>query len=95
MSVVAIPILNKNYAMGCEYGQEMRLIEIGKAVDSRAREIQDKIGALPENALLATLAIVLMDEIMAGQKNNNATTTDESELLEILQKIREIKKSLG
>jgi cell division protein ZapA len=88
MSVVAIPILNKNYAMGCEDGQEARLIEIGKIVDARARDIQSKIGALPENALLATLCIVLADEIMSKAKR------DDGMFAEILSKIREIKKNM-
>ena len=41
--------------MGCEDGQEARLIELGRMVDARAREILDKIGPLPESSLLATL----------------------------------------
>ena len=57
MSVVSIPIVNKNYPMGCEDGQESRLIELGRMVDARAREILDKIGPLPENSLLATIFI--------------------------------------
>lgn len=88
MSVVAIPILNKNYAMGCEDGQEMRLVEIGKVVDGRARDIQSKIGALPESSLLATLCIVLADEIMSRDKNDSIA------LEEILNRIQEIKKKM-
>lgn len=88
MSVVAIPILNKNYAMGCEDGQEMRLVEIGKVVDNRARDIQSKIGALPESSLLATLCIVLADEIMSRDKNDSIA------LEEILNRIQEIKKKM-
>ena len=49
--------------MGCEDGQEGRLIELGRIVDARARQILDKIGPLQESALLATLCIVLVDEI--------------------------------
>jgi radical SAM superfamily enzyme len=44
MSIVTIPIVNKNYQMGCEDGQEERLMELGRIVDARAREILDKIG---------------------------------------------------
>ena len=33
--------------MGCEDGQEARLIELGRFVDARAREILDKIGLMP------------------------------------------------
>lgn len=91
MSVISIPIVNKNYPMGCEDGQEARLIELGKMVDMRAREILDKIGPLPENSLLATLCIVLADEL----HNQPAPLINESELREILARIREIKNKIN
>jgi len=74
--------------MGCEDGQELRLIEIGKVVDARAHDIQSKIGHLPENSLLATLCIVLADEIMSRDKN------DAIAFEEILKRIQEIKKKM-
>lgn len=91
MSVVSIPIVNKNYPMGCEDGQESRLIELGKMVDARAREILDKIGPLPENALLATLCIVLADEV----RNRPTPAITDTELREVLARIREIKNKIS
>ena len=91
MSVVSIPIVNKNYPMGCEDGQESRLIELGKMVDARAREILDKIGPLPENALLATLCIVLADEV----RNRPTPAITDAELREILARIRENKNKIS
>ena len=91
MSVVSIPIVNKNYPMGCEDGQESRLIELGRMVDMRAREILDKIGPLPESALLATLCIVLADEV----HNRPAPAATEADLREILARIREIKHKIS
>ncbi|MFQ6778000.1 MAG: cell division protein ZapA [Alphaproteobacteria bacterium] len=91
MSIVTIPIVNKNYPMGCEDGQEGRLIELGKIVDMRAREILDKIGPLPENSLLATLCIVLADEI----RNKPIQTVKDEDLHEILARIREIKHKIN
>ena len=91
MSVVTIRIVNKNYQMGCEDGQEERLLELGRLVDVRAREILDKIGPLPENSLLATLCIALAD----GTHNRPATAATESDLREILARIREIKHKIG
>ena len=91
MSVVSIPIVNKNYPMGCEDGQEMRLIELGKMVDARARQILDKIGPLPESSLLATLCIVMADEL----KSRPAPAATEAELKEILARIREIKHKIS
>lgn len=91
MSVVSIPIVNKNYPMGCEDGQEMRLIELGKMVDARARQILDKIGPLPENSLLATLCIVMADEL----KSRPIPAASEADLKEILARIREIKHKIS
>lgn len=92
MSVVSIPIVNKNYPMGCEDGQEGRLIELGRLVDARARQILDKIGPLQESSLLATLCIVLADEIQ--NKSQKPAVSDE-DLHEILARIREIKHKLS
>ena len=91
MSVVSIPIVNKNYPMGCEDGQEGRLIELGQMVDMRAREILDKIGPLPERILLATLCIVLADEV----RNRPTPSVTDADLREILARIREIKNKIG
>ena len=91
MSVVSIPIVNKNYPMGCEDGQEGRLIELGQMVDMRAREILDKIGPLPESSLLATLCIVLADEV----RNRPTPSITDADLREILARIREIKNKIG
>lgn len=77
--------------MGCEDGQEGRLIELGKMVDCRAREILDKIGPLPENALLATLCIVLADEV----HNRPTPAVSDADLKEILARIREIKNKIN
>ncbi|MBQ8255926.1 MAG: cell division protein ZapA [Alphaproteobacteria bacterium] len=91
MSVVSIPIVNKNYQMGCEDGQEARLVELGRMVDARAREILDKIGPLPESALLATLCIVLADEV----RSRPTPSVTDAELKEILARIREIKHKIS
>ena len=92
MSVISIPIVNRNYPMGCEDGQEGRLIELGRIVDARARQILDKIGPLQESALRAPLCIVLVDEIQ--NKNVKPAISDE-DLREILARIREIKHKIS
>ena len=91
MSVVSIPIVNKNYPMGCEDGQEGRLVELGQMVDARAREILDKIGPLPESSLLATVCIVLADEL----RNKPVPSVTDADLREILARIREIKNKIA
>ena len=87
MSVVNITIANQKYKMGCENGQEARLLELGKTLDSRSSEILDKIGPMPENMLLVTLCVVLADEL--GHNTNDA------EMQEILARVREIKRNIS
>lgn len=90
MSVVSVPIVNKHYQMGCDEGQETRLLELGKMVDCRARAILDKMGPLPENALLATICIVLADEIV----NTTQNSVSNDDLQEILARIKIIKNKI-
>lgn len=91
MSVVSIPIVNKNYTMRCGDGQEGRLVQLGQMVDARARQILDKMGPLPENLLLATLCIVLADEV----QNRPTQSVTDDDLREILARIREIKNKIN
>lgn len=91
MSVVSIPIVNNKYPMGCEDGQEARLLELGQMVDARARQILDKIGPLPENSLLATLCIVLADEV----RSRPTPSVTDADLKEILARIREIENKIA
>jgi len=90
MSVVNIPILNRNYPMGCEDGQEQRLINLAKLVDEKAHDIVGKIGPLPENMLLATLCIVLADEMESDAAAGTQISTEDLE--KIITKIRHIAK---
>jgi cell division protein ZapA len=91
MSTVALKIVNQNYVIGCEDGQEARLGALAKIVDGRAREILKQIGPLPEDTLLATTCIVLADELSSAK---TAGASDE-DLEQILKRIRQIAKKLG
>lgn len=85
MSIVNVSIANKKYQIGCENGQEERLNELAKMLDLRAAEILDKIGPMPETMLLVTLCIVLADEL---------NESGESDMREILDRIKEIKRKI-
>jgi len=84
MSIVNISIANKKYQIGCENGQEERLLSLSKMVDARAFQILDKIGPMPESQMLVTLCVVMADEI-----SNN------EDIAEILERVREIKRVLN
>jgi len=84
MSIVNISIANKKYQIGCENGQEARLLSLSKMLDARAFEILDKIGPMPETLMLVTLCVVLADEV-----------SNSDDLMEILERVRELKKGLS
>ncbi len=90
MSVVSIQIVNNSYPMGCADGQEHRLLELGKLLDDRARQILEKMGPLPENSLLATLCVVMADELLGKEQN-----VSDDDLNEILSRIRQIKQKIS
>ncbi|MDR0449592.1 MAG: cell division protein ZapA [Rickettsiales bacterium] len=91
MSNVALRIVNQNYVIGCEDGQEARLHSLAKVVDAKAREILKQIGPLPEDALLATTCIVLADELGGA---SGAGVSDE-DLEQILKRMKQITKKLN
>ena len=85
MSIVNITIANKKYQIGCENGQEQRLVDLGAMLASRANEILDEMGPMPDPQMLITLCIVLADEL---------NTSGDSDMVEILERVREIKRKL-
>ncbi|MDR2685531.1 MAG: cell division protein ZapA [Rickettsiales bacterium] len=95
MSTVALKIANNTYAIGCEDGQESRLIELSRVVDARAQQILDQIGDLPDETLLATTCVVLADELSGKAGADTGTAANDTDLEEILARIKRIAKSLS
>jgi cell division protein ZapA len=63
MAEVNLAIHGRNYGIACDDGQEQRVIEVGRYVDTRAREIAQAGAAGNETHLMVLTALVLADEI--------------------------------
>ena len=63
MAEVNLAIHGKTYGIACDEGQEKRVMEVGRYVDMRAREIASAGAAGNENHMLVLTALVLADEI--------------------------------
>ena len=63
MGEVNLAIHGKSYGVACDNGQEQRVVQLGKLVDSRLREIAAAGAASNESHLLVLTAIVMADEI--------------------------------
>ncbi|NCC22383.1 MAG: cell division protein ZapA [Alphaproteobacteria bacterium] len=63
MAEVNLSINGRNYGVACDDGQEQRVIELGRFVDERLREIGRAGAAGSESHLFVLTALVLADEI--------------------------------
>lgn len=69
MAEVNLAIHGKSYGIACDDGQEDRVLEVGRYVDHRARDIAHAGAASNETHLLVLTALVLADEIKELQEN--------------------------
>lgn len=63
MAEVSVTIHGKAYGISCDDGQERRVQELAKYVDTRLREIAGAGAASNESHLLVLTALVLADEV--------------------------------
>ena len=63
MAEVSLAIHGQSYGIACDDGQEQRLMELGRYVDQRLREIAGAGAATTESHLLVLTSLVLTDEI--------------------------------
>jgi cell division protein ZapA len=63
MAQVTIAINGRDYVIGCEDGQEARLIELAALVDAQVRQVSRDVGALGETRLMLMGALVMADDL--------------------------------
>ena len=66
MAEVNLAIHGRAYDIACDDGQEQRVLEVGRYVDTRAREIAQAGAANNETHLLVLTALVLADEAVSA-----------------------------
>ena len=87
MAQVTITINSREYAVACEDGQELRIIQLASLLDEKAKLITGGSTQVNENMLLAMVGLLLADELTESKKNPSVQTaaTEES-----MQRIREL-----
>ncbi len=63
MAEVNLSINGRKYGVACDDGQEGRVLDLGRYVDDRLKEISKAGAAASETHLLVLTALVLADEI--------------------------------
>ncbi len=85
MSQVTITINSREYAVSCEDGQEMHILDLAKVLDDKAKLLTQASGQINENMLLAMVGLLVADELTELKKGNplvvsNPDAVDKSEI---------------
>ena len=89
MAQVTITINSREYAIACEDGQEVRILQLARMLDEKAKMLNAASGQVNECMLLAMVGLLLADELSELKKgtpaaNGNAVQrVDDQRLLEI------------
>jgi cell division protein ZapA len=79
MAQVTISINSREYAIACEDGQELRIMQLSRILDEKAKLLTDGTNQISESMLLAMVGLLLADEI-TELKKGKAETTETSTL---------------
>lgn len=63
MAKVSLNINGKQYALGCDDGEEDRLNRLGQELDNKVTQLADQFGQIGDLRLMVMAGITLMDEI--------------------------------
>ena len=70
MAQVTITINSREYAVACEDGQEVRILQLARLLDEKAKMITAGAGQVNENMLLAMVGLLLADELSELRKSD-------------------------
>lgn len=86
MAEVNVTINGRTFGIACDDGQEQRVLDLGKYVDERLRDISRAGAANNESHLMVLTSLVLADEVFdllenggegASAKSNGAMNNDD------------------
>lgn len=89
MAQVTITINSREYAIACEDGQEVRILQLARVLDEKAKLLTSASGQVNENMLLAMVGLLLADELAEIKKNGGEVSApapshdDSQKLLEL------------
>lgn len=100
MAQITITINSREYAVACEDGQEVRILQLARLLDEKAKMITAGAGQVNENMLLAMVGLLLADELSELRKSDMSKPpkelpVDNSRLLELDASLAEKIKTLS
>ena len=92
MAQVTITINSREYAVACEDGQELRIIQLANILDEKAKALTEGSQQVNECMLLAMVGLVLADELSELKKGATSGATTNNAIAE---KIKSADKTLA
>lgn len=80
MAEVRLSIVGREYIVTCRDGEEHRLLELGRMVDSKAREAGGSAGGLNESRQLLFAALLLADQVNENDGKAPASPPDAAQI---------------
>lgn len=71
MATVRTIIHGKEYALGCDDGQEAQLLRLTETLDTRCRQLGGHLGRVPESLMLVYAALTFIDEANEAKKHSD------------------------
>jgi len=81
MAKVSININGRKYALGCEDGEEERLMRLGQKLDDRVNNMADQFGQIGDLRLMVMAGITMLDEL--EEMNNSVDTEVDKRVLDL------------
>lgn len=101
MAQVTVTINNREYGIACEDGQEVRIIQLARILDEKAKLLTANSQQINENMLLAMVGLLIADELTELKKNPESAVpqpqkqiVDNSRIVDFDQKTAENIKNL-
>ncbi|MBR2921719.1 MAG: cell division protein ZapA [Alphaproteobacteria bacterium] len=98
MAQITITINSREYAIACEDGQELHIMQLSRILDEKAKLLGDGANQVSESMLLAMIGLLLADELnelKKADKNTSNSTIDNESLKRIDNELSSVIKKLN
>lgn len=74
MAQITITINSREYAIACEDGQELHIMQLSRMLDEKAKLLGEGANQISESMLLAMVGLLLADELSELKKGNKSSS---------------------
>ena len=93
MGKVSLDINGRKYSMGCEDGEEDRLMRLGQKLNERVNLMANQFGQIGDVRLLVMAGITMLDEL--EDTNNNIETVVDTRIGSLRKENSQVIAALG